>query len=41
MGGFNNVPKSFEDLEDKTSEVKIENVNAEEEITATEKEDKE
>lgn len=40
MGGFNNVPKSFEDLVDETPEVKAEEVKAEE-ITATESEEKE
>lgn len=39
MGGFNNVPKSFEDLVDETPEVKAEEVKAE--PTATEKEEQE
>lgn len=39
MGGFNNVPKSFEDLVDETPEVKTEEVKAE--VTAKDKEEQE
>lgn len=44
MGGFNNVAKSFEDLEDETPEVKTEEVKVEEvqaEVTAKDKEEQE